>query len=348
MRFVENPLIRPEEIKATQNGLEVACVLNPAVTKYEDEIIFLMRVAERPMQEQGYISTPVLDQDDQVVIKKFRIDDPLLENEDPRVFKYDGRTYLTTMSHLRIARSKDGINFTVDDKPFVFPSGKDEEYGIEDARITKIGEIYYFYYVAVSHYGVSTILATTKDWKTYEKHDVLFPALNKDVAILPEKINGDYYALTRPDTADFANPSMWIAKSPDMIHWGKHQHLISTRKGFWDSKRIGAGTVPVKTSKGWLEIYHGADDHSRYSLGILLLDIDDPSKVIFRSEKPIMVPENDYETNGFFSEVIFTNGMTYKNNQLYLYYGAADKYICGAKIRIEELLNLCELEPLGV
>ena len=343
MRFKENPIITPASIKPSQQDFEVACVLNPAVTTYNDEIILLMRVAQRPPQEKGYISALVLDlQNGGNKILRFKKDDPKLEILDSRVFRYDGIIYLTTMSHLQIARSKDAINFVVDDKPFIAPQGRDEQYGLEDARITKFGDTYYIYYVAASSYGISTVLATTKDWVTFERGDIIFPAMNKDVAIFPEKINGNYYALTRPDTEPYAAPSMWLACSPNLQNWGKHTFLISPRQGMWDSARIGAGTVPLKTNDGWLEIYHGANFKHEYCLGLLLLDSKKPEKIIHRSDQPIMQPEELYETQGFFSKVIFTNGMAEKNGSLYLYYGAADKYICGAKLTTQELLDNCK------
>lgn len=347
MRFTENPLITSADIKPTRDDFEILCVLNPAVTQYKDEILLLLRVAERPRQQKGFISVGTINlerNDGSYRLQHFGNGDPLLKADDPRIISYDGITYLTSMSHLRLARSKDGRHFTVDSKPFIWPSGPEEEFGTEDARITCIDGVYYIYYVAVCRYGFSTILIETTDFKTCRRIGNIAHGVNKDVAIFPEKINGLYYALTRPDTGFFARPSMWIASSPDLIYWGQHQHLFSPRKGMWDSSRIGAGTIPFKTEKGWLEIYHGADMKHRYCLGLALLDLENPAILLSRPTEAILEPEMNYETNGFFSNVVFTNGAAHSDknsDEIYLYYGAADQCVCGTTFNISDLLKKC-------
>jgi len=107
----------------------------------------------------------------------------------------------------------------------------------------------------------------------------------------------------------------------------------------WDSARVGAGAAPIKTSEGWLEIYHGADANHRYCLGALLLDLNDPSKVLARSEFPLMEPTEEYELTGFFGNVIFTNGHLVNNDTISLYYGASDEVICGAELSIQSILQ---------
>jgi predicted GH43/DUF377 family glycosyl hydrolase len=348
MRFNENPLITPAQIKPTRDDFEILCVLNPAVTKFKDEILLLLRVAERPRQQKGFISICTIDterNDGSCQLHHFGTGDPLLKADDPRVISYDGITYLTSMSHLRLARSKDGRNFTVDEKPFIWPYGIEEEFGVEDARITCIDDKYLIYYVAVSRYGFSTILVETTDFKSYKQIGNIAPGTNKDVAIFPEKINSLYYALTRPDTSSFAKPSIWLASSLDLVHWGRHRHLCSPRKGMWDSSRIGAGAVPIKTPKGWLEIYHGADMKHRYSLGMALLGLENPAVLLSRPAECILEPKMKYETNGFFSNVVFTNGLVHSeknSDEIYLYYGAADQYVCGTSFSISELLSKCK------
>jgi beta-1,2-mannobiose phosphorylase / 1,2-beta-oligomannan phosphorylase len=342
MRLTENPLIRPQDVPPTRDDLEVVCVFNPAVTTYQDEVLLLLRVAERPVQEPGYISFPLMDlATNQVTIKRFSRTDPRLDARDPRVITYDGVSYVTIMSHLRLARSRDGVHFTVDKRPFIVAQGPDEEYSVEDARITAIDGWYYINYVSACHYGISTMLARTRDWKTCERLGIIFPALNKDVAIFPEKIDGQYMALTRPDTGGWSPPSMWLASSPDLIHWGQHRFLMSTSPHTWGHSRIGAGTVPLKTPLGWLEIYHGADRMQAYHLGLLLLDADDPGKILHRSQQALLGPEAEYEKSGFFPNVIFTNGMAYwpETDQIILYYGGADMVVCGARFTLTELLG---------
>ena len=343
MRFSKNPLITPKDIKPTTEGFEVFSVLNPAVCEFNGEVLLLLRVIERPIQTKGCLSIGVFDEGSAGYKRvDFALDDPLLDYTDPRVIKYNGVTYLTGISHLRIARSRDGVNFKVDDKATIMACTSEERYGIEDARITKIGSTYYVYYVAVADFGFSTILLKTTDFVSFERIGNIFPGVNKDVAIFPEKINGSYAALHRPDTGFFANPSMWMAYSPDLVHWGRYSLLMQPRAGKWDCSRIGAGTVPLLTDKGWLEIYHGADEDNRYSLGVLLLDGDDPSKILYRDPKPILEPAMDYETNGFFKDVVFTNGMVAcpeDPNKMFLYYGSADERVCGVTLMLDQVLD---------
>ena len=115
--------------------------------------------------------------------------------------------------------------------------------------------------------------------------------------------------------------------------------MARTRPVMWDSARIGAGAAPIYTEKGWLEIYHGADQNSRYYLGALLLDLKEPWKVLARSAEPIMEPLAEYEQQGLFGNVVFTNGHLVKGDEITLYYGASDSVICGAKISMQEILK---------
>lgn len=168
---------------------------------------------------------------------------------------------------------------------------------------------------------------------------MILPPHNKDCAIFSEPINGKYYALHRPSSPQLGGNYIWLAESPDLLHWGNHQCLATTRSTKWDSARIGAGAAPIKTSEGWLEIYHGANADHRYCLGALLLDLDNPSQVLARSEQPIMEPTASYERTGFFGNVVFTNGHTVAGDTITMYYGASDEVICGAEFSITEILN---------
>jgi len=122
------------------------------------------------------------------------------------------------------------------------------------------------------------------------------------------------------------------------VHWGEHDCILRTRPGRWDSARVGAGAVPIRTPEGWLEIYHGADERNRYCLGALLLAGQDPSRVLARSEEPLMEPTAPYERTGFFGNVVFTNGQVVRGDEVTLYYGASDEVICGARLSVAEVL----------
>lgn len=343
-RFIENPLLSPADLKPSRAGLEISCLLNPGVFTFEGKTWLLVRVAERPAQQEGIISFPVL-KDDGIEIIEIPVDDPELNADDPRVIRYKGVDYLTTLSHLRLLCSEDGIRFyEPEGYPILQGETLQEAFGIEDCRVTLLEGTYYLTYTAVSEQGVGVGMRKTKDWKHFESEGMIIPPHNKDCAIFEEKINGKFYALHRPSSVDIGGNYIWIAESPDGIHWGKHKCIITTRKGSWDSARVGGGAAPIKTEKGWLEIYHGANAAHQYCLGAFLLDLSDPSIVIARSEKPIMIPAATYELSGFFGHVVFTNGHVVKGDELTIYYGAADEFVCGAKFSIAEILNSLSYE----
>jgi len=171
---------------------------------------------------------------------------------------------------------------------------------------------------------------------------MIIPPHNKDCALFTEKVNGKYYCLHRPSGIEIGGNFMWVASSPDLDHWGDHRCLAKPRPGKWDSVRIGAGAAPIKTDVGWLEIYHGADGNHRYCLGAMLLDLDEPWKVIARSDSPIVEPIATYETSGFFGNVVFTNGHVVDGDTITMYYGASDEFVCGAYLSINEILETLE------
>jgi predicted GH43/DUF377 family glycosyl hydrolase len=339
-RFKENPLLRPADIRPSMDGVKVECLLNPGVFEFEGKVWLLLRVAETPHQAMGKISFPVYDDEGKIQIYSFDKSDPALDYSDPRIISYQGRDYLTTLSHLRLVCSNDGVHFTEPEgfQP-LFGQGKLETYGIEDCRVTQLQDQYLLTYTAVSSLGVGVGMMTTHNWRAIERKGLIFPPHNKDCAIFSEKINDRYYALHRPSSPQLGGNYIWIAESPDLVHWGNHQCIATSRKGMWDSARVGAGAAPIRTEEGWLEIYHGADHNHRYCLGALLLDLHDPSKVLARSHEPIMEPSMPYERTGFFGNVIFTNGHLVNGDTIRMYYGASDEVICGAELSIKEILN---------
>ncbi len=337
-RFKENPLLKPQDLAASAENLQVICLLNPGVFTWRGKIYLLVRVAENLGPQGGKIFIPMRSTSDLLEIMELKLDDPDLINTDPRVIKYKGLDYLTTISYLRLFSSDDGINF----KPELLAlhgKGYAERFGIEDCRVVQIGDTFYLSYTAVSDNGVAVGLRTTKDWQNFQSHGLIFPPHNKDVALFEEKINEKFYALHRPSSKEIGGNYIWIAESLDGLHWGNHQCIIKTRTGLWDSARVGAGAAPIKTAQGWLEIYHGANEENRYCLGAILLDLENPAKVIARSKEPIMEPKESYELSGFLGSVVFTNGHIVNGDEITIYYGAADESICAAKFSIEEILE---------
>lgn len=342
VRFDENPLIQPADVKPSRDDFEVVCVFNAGATRLGDEILLLLRVAERPAHGPDEVVAPMLNREDPargIELLRVSKNDGGFEAIDTRVFSYKNTSYLTSMSHLRLARSRDGRRFVVDDQPAMVPELRSEEYGIEDPRITRIGDAYYINYSAVSRMGVATALAMTRDFKSFQRQGLIFVPDNRDVTIFPEKIAGLYACHHRPVSGMFGRADVWYATSPDLRHWGGHQMAATTRPGLWDGWRIGGGAVPIKTDHGWLSIYHGADTDERYCLGAMLVDLNDPARVLGRSRQPILAPEATYEREGFFGNVVFTCGAVAEpDGRVIIYYGAADHCMAAAETTIDDLL----------
>lgn len=339
-RFVQNPLIRPSDIKPGIDGMEIVCLLNPGVFLFQGKIWLLLRVAERPKQIEGKISVPLCNREGNIEILSFDNNDPDLNASDTRIINYKKKDYLTTLSYFRPVCSDDGVNFyEPDGYPSIFGKGEMESFGIEDCRIASMKDEFCLSFTEVSEFGVGVGLIRTTDWKNFHREGMIFPPHNKDCAIFDEKINGMYFALHRPSSPELGGNYIWLAESPDLLHWGRHKCVATVRPGMWDSERVGAGAAPIRTEKGWLAIYHGANKDQRYCLGALLLDINNPSKVLARSIEPIMEPTQFYENSGFFGNVIFSNGHYVKDDDIFLYYGASDQVICGARFSIAEIFE---------
>ena len=273
-RFGSNPILAPADLAPSAPGMRIECLLNTGVFRFSGKTWLLVRVAERPEQNPGITSLPIVGETGQIEILEFNNDDPKLDRDDPRVIRYDGREYLTTMSHLRLVSSTDGIHFEAEpDYGLLSGSGPLESYGIEDCRVAQIGDTYYLTYTQVSQHGVGVGLRTTQDWHTITEHGMMLPPHNKDCAIFDEVIGDKYYVLHRPSSPNLGGNYIWLAESPDLVHWGNHHCLVHSRPGMWDSARVGAGAAPIRTSEGWLEIYHGANHGHRYCLGAMLLHL---------------------------------------------------------------------------
>ena len=344
IRDSKNPLLSPKDLQPSNQNMIIECLLNPGVFEFDGKTWLLIRVAERTVQKDGILSVPIYNEKGQVEIIDFDKNDPKLNDEDSRVINYDSVDYLTTISHLRLVYSDDGTNFKESPEyPSLFGEGEYESYGIEDCRVAKIEDTYYLTYTMVSANGVGVGLRTTKDWKHFNKKGMILSPHNKDCAIFEERINGKFYALHRPSSPELGGNYIWLAESLDGVYWGNHKCVAKTREGKFDSKRLGAGAAPIKTEKGWLAIYHGATEENRYCLGAILLDLNNPSIVLARSEEPLMEPIAAYEQTGFFGNVVFTNGHIVKGDTITMYYGASDEFVCSAQFSIKEILKTLKL-----
>jgi len=338
-RLDANPLLTPEDLSPTRDDLEVLCTLNPAAIRFGEEILLLVRVGERAPGDDDSVAYVYYDHEDgQVKTGRIATDDPDLTCPDGRGYFHRERMLLSSMSHLRLARSSDGVNFTFDAAPAIFPSTPYEAYGCEDARITRMGEEVLITYTAVSDRGVTVALAVTRDFVTFEKRGVIFPPYQKDVCIFPEKVGGMYVCRHRPYKSEFNPASIWTAYSPDLACWGKHEMTLAPAAG-WEANRVGCGAAPIRTDEGWLEIYHAADADGVYRLGAMLSDIEMPERIITRSRQPIFEPRADYELTGIYGQCVFHNGLVADDDgTLTVYYGAADRICAAAVTTVDEMV----------
>ncbi len=343
-RSPANPIITPEMVKPSRPDFQIDGTFNAGVIQFRDQVIMVLRVAESAIScDPDEVIVPTLELGTggwSLALKHFERDDPDYDFSDPREIKFikdPRKTFLTSMSHLRLARSANGTDFSVDETPFLAPECRSERFGCEDARITMIEGRYYINYSSVSELGISTSLAVTDDFVTVERLGVIFSPDNRDVCLFPRKIGGLYWALHRPAPLHFGSPNIWAATSPDLIHWGDHRIVAECAATGWESQKIGGGAQMLETEPGWLQVYHGVDDAQRYCLGALLLDHDDPTIVKRRLKVPLLEPTEPYEVHGFFGNVVFACGALIDGHDLHVYYGAADQVMALGTIALGDL-----------
>lgn len=251
-----------------------------------------------------------------------------------------------------LARSSDGVHFTPDSEPVRnWPrwSETQVENCVYDPRITRINDEYVIMYASQAlGRGVRTGVVKTRDFKDFQRiHQEETDQNNRNSVLFPEKINGWYARFDRPMAGETNTGDICISYSRDLCHWEKTRILMTPRPGLWDNHKIGAGAVPIKTPHGWLEIYHGVDSSSCngyiYRLGVVLLDLDDPGKIIARGELPVLWPEQIYETTGRVPNVTFAcNALLEEDNAMVkVYYGAGDACIAMAEAKLDDLVEAC-------
>jgi len=260
-------------------------------------------------------------------------------------------------SHLTVARSKDGIsNWEIDSEPTLIPDIEnfpEELWGIEDPRITYVPELeqYAVLYTSYSRGGPGVSMALTKDFRTFERLGVVMPPEDKDAALLPRRINGEWALIHRPVGSMGAH--MWISFSSDLKHWGNDKLMLEARQGaWWDANKIGLCNPPIETPRGWLVIYHGVHQTCAgclYRLGLALFDLDTLETCLIRGDEWIFGAEKDYERFGDVGYVVFPCGHVVEpdGDTLRIYYGAADHCIGLATTRISALVEWLDIGGQG-
>jgi len=290
------------------------------------------------------------------ILTKKQVPYPVATVHNAGVTKFENKYMMLFRSHLLngrsiigLAESKNGYDFKVCPEPFLTPATEGnfkiyEEYGVEDPRITFINNEYLITYSAYSRYGVRTGLAKTGDFKSVQRLSIITEADYRNTIIFPEKFNGLYARLDRPHS-DISPWSVWISYSPDLKYWGESKLVMKPLQYHWDEMKIGPGAPPIKTGKGWLNIYHGVFetmDGSVYRLGVALHDLIDPSIIVGIGDNWILQPEEPYELTGYVHNVVFSCGAVPEDDgTVKIYWGGADSVMCLGTALIDELVDLC-------
>ena len=320
-KFERNPILSADDIE-----YDASLIFNAGVTKYNGKYVML-----------------------------FRNDYGTTERE------YHTKSF--TGTNIGIAFSDDGINWKAEKEPFIKYEdvNNDEISRFYDPRLTLIDNELYMCFAVDTAHGIRGGIGKIHNLKELEILSLSAPD-NRNMVLFPEKINGLYTRLERPFPVygrwnyPGGRFDVWCSQSPDMKFWGETKLVLGVEDVPYANDKIGPGAPPIKTDKGWLTVFHTVDIDSnrgkngweekwtkRYCAGVMLLDLDDPSKVIGISKEPLIAPELPYETDeGYRQNVIFPGGVILEdNNEVKIYYGASDTVECLATADLDDLINLC-------
>lgn len=250
--------------------------------------------------------------------------------------------------HLHLGWSKDGYEWSIEDEriPFVDEAGQPFQPNYAyDPRLVKVEDTYYIIW-CTDFYGASIGVATTQDFQSFVRLENPFLPFNRNGVLFPRKLNGNFVMLSRPsDSGHTPFGDVFLSESPDLVYWGKHRHVMTKGgEGWWQSVKIGGGPAPIETSEGWLMFYHGVTGTCNglvYSMGAVILDKDEPSRVKYRSSTYVLTPEEWYEERGFVPNVVFPCAALAdaESGRIAIYYGAADTYVGLAYTTVQEIVD---------
>lgn len=315
-RFKNNPIIKPN----AENAWEARATFNTAAVYEDGKVHFIYRaLGDKDLSVFGYATSS-----DGVNIDE-RSDEPIYFPRE--AFETPGQKVFATFADHYMSGGGYG--------------------GVEDPRITKVDGKFYMTYVAFDGATPPRVALTSikvddflnRRWDKWERPKLISAPgmVNKNAVIFPEKVNGKYVVFHRI----FPNILIDYVDNLEFNDYLKGQYMIAPRKGHWDSKKIGAGAPPIRTKDGWLFIYQavGYQDSSRYKIGAMVLDINDPTKVLYRSNKALIAPDMPYENDGHKAGVVYPCGAVVKDNNLFVYYGGADTVTCAASENLDKFLH---------
>lgn len=282
---------------------------------------------------------------------------------NPGATEHDGQVVLLLRierscgySSIHVARSANGVDgWTVELEPILdygLPDMRYEQWGCEDARVVYLDPpgSYHITYTAYSPAGAAVGLARTDDFTDVDRIGLIFSPNNKDAALFCQRFGQRWAALHRPD-AGGGIENIWIAFSPDLIHWGEPHCVLREGHGpAWDAVKVGVGPPPLWTEHGWLLLYHGVKAYAGelvYRVGAALLDLDQPHKVVARTDGCIFKPREMYEMSGLVPNVVFPSGMLLRGDELWVYYGASDTVVGLATVKLNRILAALEVPGTG-
>lgn len=251
------------------------------------------------------------------------------------------------ISFIYLGRSQDGIHWEFEPEKVRFVDEQGKPFMplyAYDPRLVKVEDTYYVIWCQ-DFWGAAIGIAKTKDFKTFTRVENPFIPFNRNAVLFPRKINGNFVLLSRPsDSGHTPFGDIFLSESPDMTYWGKHRHVMSRSSEWWESLKIGGGAAPIETSEGWLMFYHGVVQTCSgyvYSIGGAILDINEPSKVMYRCSNWLLTPEAWYEERGFVPNVVFPCATIHDpdTGRIAIYYGAADSYVGVAFGYTDEIID---------
>lgn len=293
-----------------------------------------------------YSSNPVIDRNPVKGIARI-FNSAVMKYEDGFVGIFRAET-TNGRPHLHLGWSKDALEWEINEKriEMVDEDGKSHmpNYAY-DPRLIKVEDEYIIIW-CTDFKGAALGMARTKNFKTFIRIENPFLPFNRNGVLFPRKINGNYILLSRPSDSGHTNfGDIFLSESPDLVYWGKHRHVMNKGgEGWWQAVKIGGGPAPIETSEGWLMFYHGVTGTCNgfvYSMGAVILDRDEPSKVKYRAKSFVLTPETWYEERGFVNNVVFPCATLHDSatGQIAIYYGAADTYVGLAFTTVEEIVT---------